>query len=186
MRVGRTVDEPSANTIVHKHILTLAVIHLKQSRMCDKTRPETLPWGCRSNRGWRSKCMLSEFSEWQRESHDSQRWRGLLLFRSRQSGWWQTWKRTKRRGRTRGSGYNHSSINHQSRVKTRPCLDSAVLGWLQRPQWHSWGLLTPTFPPSVPLSGMASNWLKASFSPRPWSGTSLPSNNPPITSREVK
>lgn len=52
--------------------------------------------------------MLSVFSEWQRESHDSHRWRGLLLFRSRQSGWWQTWehkqreKERKKEGEKRG------------------------------------------------------------------------------------
>lgn len=55
-----------------------------------------LPCGCMSKRGCLSKCMLSDSSRWQRESHDSHRCRGLLPFSSWQSGWWHTYRNTEK------------------------------------------------------------------------------------------
>lgn len=67
-----------------------------------------LPCGCTSKRRCLSKCMLSDSSRWQRESHDSHRCRGLLPFSSWQTGWWHTYRNREIRHQSHsGSGSSH-------------------------------------------------------------------------------
>lgn len=74
-----------------------------------------LPCDCTSKRRCLSKCMLSDSSRWQRESHDSHRWRGLLPFSSWHSGWWHTY-------RNRERNQTSDALSHSGSGSKKPCM----------------------------------------------------------------